>query len=149
MIWQSMKSYRVHKVPDAPHMPAQAMTISLQPKGLRGKKCKISLVYFQLWNGLSDGKDLADWTLIINLTNKLLFYNPNICTMYSLYRNKLLQTLGIKIRNLTDIIQLILITLLSVTLKVRHFVWRRGIVVLRYHCYGISVFFRYLTPSIL
>ncbi len=55
-----------------------------------------------------------DWTLSINLTNKILFYNPNLCTMYSLYRNEALQTLGIKITNLTDIIQLILITLFSV-----------------------------------
>ncbi len=57
---------------------------------------------------------LADWILSINLTNKLLFYNPNVCTMYSLYRNELLQTLGIKITNLMDIIQLILITLFSI-----------------------------------
>ncbi len=43
-----------------------------------------------------------------------MFYNPNVCTMYSLYRNEPLQMLGIKITNLTDIIQLILITLFSV-----------------------------------
>ncbi len=34
--------------------------------------------------------------------------------MYSLYRNEPLQTLGIKITKLTDIIQLILITLFSI-----------------------------------
>ncbi len=52
--------------------------------------------------------------LCINLTNKILFYNPNVCTMYSLYRNKLLQMLVIKITNITDIIELILITLFSI-----------------------------------
>ncbi len=43
-----------------------------------------------------------------------MFYNPNVCTMYSLYRNEPLQMFGIKNTNLTDIMQLILITLFSV-----------------------------------
>ncbi len=34
---QSMKSYHVHKVPEATSMPAQATTIPVQPKGMRGK----------------------------------------------------------------------------------------------------------------
>ncbi len=55
-----------------------------------------------------------DGTWSVNLTNKLFFYNPNVCTMHSLYRNELWQMLGIKIINLTDIIQLILITLFSI-----------------------------------
>ncbi len=37
-----MESYRIHKVPDPTQhqTPAQATTIPLQPKGLRGKKKK-------------------------------------------------------------------------------------------------------------
>ncbi len=67
----------------------------------------------------------------VNMTNDKI--TPVTCTMYSLHITELLQTLGIKITNLTDIIHLNNIVFCNI-LKVCHFVCCFGIAVLGYYC---------------